>query len=95
MAMDTNKTTTQKRWPLVAVEESGVSNEVEIWITHTATVRDVGEPTETTEHHWDAEIKVGRVKLVVAKSAGMGEFDDALNAFRQAIVDARNTLATM
>lgn len=95
MALDTNKTTTQKRWPLLGVTEGEGTSDAELWVTHQATVKNVGQPTETTTHDWDAELRVGRTKLTVARSSGMAEFDAALNTLRQAIVDARNSLITM
>lgn len=95
MAVATNKNTVQKRWALADVTQGDVTNKAEIWITHTSTVKDVGLPTETTEHWWEAEVNIARVKLVVVASAGKTEFDAALNVLRQAIVDARAALDTM
>jgi hypothetical protein len=95
VAEDTRKTTNQKRWELVDVAQGEASAKAELWVTHVITVKDFGLPTEVTEHNWEAEITIGRVKTVVAVAAGMTEFDAALNDLRQAIVDARNALATM
>jgi hypothetical protein len=95
VAEDTKKTTNQKRWALVDVAQGDVAAKAELWVTHVITVKDFGLPTETTEHNWEAEITIGRVKTVVAVASGMAEFDTALNELRLAIVDARNALATM
>lgn len=91
MPVNRLKDVDQRDWPLEAVDNDAAK----LVVTRTRTTKDAGLPTQTITDLWEAEIVRSRVKVLVAQAPTMAEFDTALNTWRQAIVDARNTLATM
>jgi hypothetical protein len=91
MPVDHLKDIDQREWPLDPVENDAAK----LVVTRTRVTRDVGLPTQTATDTWEAEIVRSRVKILVAQAPTMAEFDAALNTWRQAIVDARATLAAM
>jgi hypothetical protein len=92
MAEQDRKTVNQRSWNADPIE----SQPVEFTVRHLTTVKNVGTPTEVTEHTWEGEWSVsGKTKLKVALGAAVPEFDNALVAMRQALADARAALPSM
>jgi hypothetical protein len=91
LPVDQTKDVDQREWPLVAAD----GEDVTLRVTHTTTTKDIGQPSQVIEHRWEAEIQRGRTRLVVVASTDQADFDNALNTWRQAIVDARALLPDM
>jgi hypothetical protein len=93
MAEDTKKTTSSRSWSLAQLENGSTPW---LWVSHATTTKDVGLPTEVTEHNWKLEArfpKVGRdterSTVLLAEATDQASFDNLLNDVRLAMVDAR------
>ena len=91
MPVDDTKKVDQREWPLEPVDGEAVK----LVVTHTTTTKDVGTPSETVTHRWEAEVSRARTKLLVCSAPTQPEMDTALNTLRQAVVDARALLPAM
>lgn len=91
MPVNQTKDVDLREWPLEPVD----NDSCKLVVTHTTIVKDLGTPAETAEHRWEAEMRLGRAKLLVAAAPTQAEFDASLNMWRQAVADARATLPAM
>ena len=91
MPTDRLKDVDQREWPLAAVD----NDSARLIVTRTRVTKDAGLPSQTVEERWEAEVAKSRIRILVAAAPTQAEFDIALVTWRQALVDARNTLAAM
>lgn len=80
-----------REWPL----DPAGGETVALRVTHTTVVKNVGSPSQTIEHTWEAEIQRAKTRVVAATADTQAAMDNALNTWRLAIVDARAALPDM